>query len=452
MGQNTSDFVLSEPRTSPGLESIAYCRSTLLYLTNLSYAESDRLKNVSVSSDLELSSRPEPIQLPQDDSNMSKRKQEFDGCQGSMSNEPKKRKVNSENSQGRMGGELEQNPTHQDDGSPSPSPYSNEEYTVGWICALPIEMAAAKGMMDEEHGDPQTPPLQVDQNTYLLGRTGNFKVVVACLPKNEIGSSSAAAVAKDMIHTFPNIRVGLLVGIGAGIPDYESDDIQDIRLGDVVISSDKENGGVVVYDFGKRLADGSFKSIHALNQPPTSLRTAISRLDAEHKTRENRILQYINQTLEKYPYMRKKGFTHPGQLADGLFRAEYPHVSGRSCAKCDPAERIDREPENRPDSQPVIHYGVIATGSAVVKHAPTREEIRQKHRAVCLEMEAAGLMNNFPCVVIRGISDYADSHKNDQWQPYAAAVAAACAKELLNYVQPRALNGERTAKELLSQR
>jgi nucleoside phosphorylase len=331
------------------------------------------------------------------------------------------------------------------------SPYSNDEYTVGWICALPIEMAAAKGMMDEEHGDPQWAPQEADHNTYLLGCIGKFKVVVACLPKDEIGSSSAAAVAKDMLFTFPNVRVGLLVGIGAGIPDYESNDIQDIRLGDVIISSDKESGGVVIYDFGKRLADGSFKSMYALDRPPRPLRTAISLLEAEHQTRENRISQYIDQMLEKYPYMRKKGFTHPGQSADQLFQANYPHVSGRSCAKCDPAERIDRYPENRPDTGPAIHYGVIATGSAVIKHAPTRDEIGQKHRAICLEMEAAGLMNNFPCVVIRGISDNADSHKNDQWQPYAAATAAACAKELLEYVQPRALDGERTVKDILNQ-
>lgn len=60
-------------------------------------------------------------------------------------------------------------------------------------------------------------------------------------------------------------------------------------------------------------------------------------------------------------------------------------------------------------------------------------------------------MNNFPCVVIRGISD-ADSHKNDQWRPYAAATAAACAKELLEYVQPRAIDEERTAKDILNTR
>jgi nucleoside phosphorylase len=120
--------------------------------------------------------------------------------------------------------------------------------------------------------------------------------------------------------------------------------------------------------------------------------------------------------LEKYPHMRKKGYTYPGASADQLFRANYVHVSGRSCAKCDPAERIDRQPERR-DSDPVIHYGVIVTGSTVVKHATTREEIGQKHRAICLEMEAAELMNTFPCVVIRGISDYGDSHNGSRTRP-----------------------------------
>ncbi|KAI8716695.1 Purine and uridine phosphorylase [Fusarium sp. LHS14.1] len=103
-------------------------------------------------------------------------------------------------------------------------------------------MAATKGMMDEEHGDPQTPPQNADHKTSLRGRVRKFKVAIACLPKDEIGSSSAAAVPKDMLFTFSSVRVGLLVGIGAGIPDYEGDGVHDIRLGDLIISSDKENG------------------------------------------------------------------------------------------------------------------------------------------------------------------------------------------------------------------
>ena len=40
-------------------------------------------------------------------------------------------------------------------------------------------------------------------------------------------------------------------------------------------------------------------------------------------------------------------------------------------------------------------------------------------------------MDSFHCLIIRGICDYADSHKSKIWKPYAAAVAAAYAKELL---------------------
>jgi hypothetical protein len=82
-----------------------------------------------------------------------------------------------------------------------------------------------------------------------------------------------------------------------------------------------------------------------------------------------------------------------------------------------------------------IHYGTIASGNQVIKDAPTRDRLSKELGGVlCFEMEAAGLMNDFPCLVVRGICDYADSHKNKAWQPYAAATAAACAKSILSLV------------------
>jgi hypothetical protein len=71
-----------------------------------------------------------------------------------------------------------------------------------------------------------------------------------------------------------------------------------------------------------------------------------------------------------------------------------------------------------------------------MKDGRTRERLRKKFDMLCFEMEAAGLLNHFQCVVIRGICDYSDSHKNKTWQPYAAATAAAYAKELLSLMQP----------------
>ena len=126
--------------------------------------------------------------------------------------------------------------------------HDNVEYTVGWICALPCEMAASKACLDEDHGQPRWKHFS-DKNTYSLGRVGDHNVVIGCLPSGMDGLVSVSVVAMHMLASF--------------------------------------------------------------------------------------------------------------------------------------------------------------------------------------EMEAAGLMNNFPCLVIRGICDYADSHKNDRWQPYAAATAAAYAKNLL---------------------
>lgn len=107
---------------------------------------------------------------------------------------------------------------------------------------------------------------------------------------------------------------------------------------------------------------------------------------------------------------------HLGDEHDKLFEAQYPHhnANAEMCHECDTSILIAGRPE-RTSTDPQIHYGNSASGDKVIKDA----------NIICFEMEAAGLMNNFPCLVIRGICDYADTHKNKRWQPYAAAVAAA---------------------------
>src|SRR5438045_6123229 len=121
-----------------------------------------------------------------------------------------------------------------------------QDYTMGWVCALPIELAAATMMLDEEHQD--LPREDSDTNLYTLGRICEHNVVIACLPAGQTGTNSAAAVAVEMKSRFARIRFGLMVGIGGGVPSAKS----DIRLGDVVISNpNMPHGGVVQYDFGK---------------------------------------------------------------------------------------------------------------------------------------------------------------------------------------------------------
>jgi nucleoside phosphorylase len=302
-------------------------------------------------------------------------------------------------------------------------PLANSEYQVGWICALPLEMTAARAMLDEIHEQPQEQDPS-DQNNYCLGRIQRHNVVIAWLP--DYGTTSAAVVAEQMLHTFKEIRFGLMVGIGGGVPSVKN----DIRLGDVVVSRPEGTlGGVVQYDSGKAMKDGHFEQTGSLDRPPRTLLTAQRTLEATHDMEDNKIPIFLSEMGTNYPKTRIK-FVCPGAENDQLFREDYEHPDmSLNCDACEASQLIHRQP--RESDTPHVHYGLIASGNQVIKHGLTRSKYGKQLGVLCFEMEAAGLMNHFKCLVIRGICDYSDSHKNKRWQPYAAATAAAYAKELL---------------------
>jgi nucleoside phosphorylase len=303
----------------------------------------------------------------------------------------------------------------------------HEDYTVAWVCALPLEMAAAKAMLDERH--PNLPNNLKDSNSYILGRIHVHNVVIACLPLGVYGTNSAATVASQMSSTFGSIRFGLMVGIGGGVPSEAS----DIRLGDVVVSKPTSAfGGVVQYDFGKTVRQGRFEQASVLNKPPQVLLTAVARLQADHMVEPSRISNLLSEMVATYPQMRAE-FIYRCQEQDRLFDSTYDHEESQStCDNCDTRRLVTRPA--RVGHCPLIHYGLIASGNQVMKHGATRDKLARELGILCFEMEAAGLMDNFPCLVIRGICDYADSHKNNLWQGYAAATAAAYTKELLSVI------------------
>ena len=305
---------------------------------------------------------------------------------------------------------------------------THEEYRVGWICALPIEMAAAVAMLDEHHH--KLPQSSTDHNTYQLGRIGVHNVAIACLPAGSTGTTSAAVVASQMLSTFTSIRFGLMVGIGGGVPSPD----RDIRLGDVVVGQPGgSSGGVIQYDFGKTVQEGRFARTGSLNRPPGVLLTAVASLQAKHMLEEAKFPEYLSTMTSKYPKLRATA-VYQGREHDQLFEADYDHQEGdAACDDCYVGKSVDR-PE-RSSAEPAIYYGLIASGNQLMRHGSTRERLRKELGVLCFEMEAAGLIDDFPCLVIRGICDYADTHKNKHWQAYAAATAAAYAKELL-YVVP----------------
>lgn len=327
---------------------------------------------------------------------------------------------------------------------------SPELYTIAWIAALPIERAAATALLDvdEIHDEPEGfIQHEIDNNSYSWGRIGEHNIVIASLQAGVYGTISAATTASDLICSLPHIRFGLLVGIGGGIAKPDED--QDIRLGDVVVSQPTgTTGGVVQYDFGKAKADGIWEQKGSLSKPPPVLLHALASLQARHEMAPSKIpdlLEIMWSANNRFMTKGKRNYTHPGAANDRLYKSEYSHVGGATCSKCDSAWEVERE--ERDSTDPEIHYGIIASGDSLIKDAVTRDKLWERQQFLCVEMEAAGLMDKFPCLVIRGICDYADSHKNDRWQRYAAATAAAFAVELLEHVPAKQVHATRKVIE-----
>lgn len=305
---------------------------------------------------------------------------------------------------------------------------SHNDYTVACICPMGKELAPVLEMLDERH--PSLPTKRAE-NCYTFGRIGEHNVVVTTMP--EIGTNRAASVATQLLNDFPSVRFGLLVGIGGGLPDEEG--TLDIRLGDIVVS--KPMGllsGVIQYDLGKYTESEGFHRTGSLGKPPKVLLSAIERLEAERLREKSKLQDYLLRLGSRFPIYRR-----PKPDQDLLFQSTYAHGTATTCELCDRSKVVPRLQLFR--EKPTIHYGAIGSGNGVIKDAVRRNKLRQDG-IICVEMEAAGLMDSFPCLVIRGICDYADSHKSKIWQPYAAAVAAAYMKDLLLIVPSQAIDRE----------
>ena len=205
---------------------------------------------------------------------------------------------------------------------------------------------------------------------------------------------------------------------------------------------------MVPYNYGKAVQDQEFERTGSLNSPPTVLLIALTKLSADHERKGSHIAESVRLMITKNLRLRKK-YTHPGAEHDRLYESSYTHRGSddRCDIGCDSTSppllrRLRRELD--PD-EPVVHYGLIASADQLIKDAIARDRLIKEHDILCFEMEAAGLMNDFPCVVIRGICDYSDSHKNDAWQGYAAVTAESYAKELLGIIPEHQVARTQTA-------
>ncbi|KAH9240369.1 hypothetical protein K456DRAFT_1719663 [Colletotrichum gloeosporioides 23] len=321
-------------------------------------------------------------------------------------------------------------------------------YHIGWICAIPTEFRAAVAFLDERHQLPST--ISQNDHVYALGKVGIHNVAIAVLSNGDYGLASAAVVAGTCCITFPTSGSALMVGIGGGAPSLK----HDIRLGDVVVGSSRSGRGCFIqYDLRMATLAQKFVQTGFINQLPKAVSMAVSELEASNMIEGHRLDGNIKESLERSPQLQNK-YSRPPPSADKLYKSHIIHTgkSGESCGEAcgnGPSHLELRHEQGRYGESPVIHYGLIGSSSQLMRDARTRDRLAADEDILCFEMGAAGLMNDFPCLVIRGICDYADSHKSKEWQGYAAMAAAAYASDLLRQIPPNNMEAERIITDVL---
>ena len=314
-------------------------------------------------------------------------------------------------------------------------PATRAEFEIVVFCALPIEADAVVALFDYRWDNERSlyDRAEGDPNAYSPGAIDRHNVVLVHMPG--MGKASAAAVAANCRASFPNIKLALIVGVCGVVPFRPgSSETVGIVLGDVIISD-----GVVQYDVGRRLPEQFVTKdtlLDTLGRPNTEIRALLAKLKSLHEREmlQGKVAGYMD-VLRGKP---KLAAVYPGAAQDRLFEATYRHLTdGMSCEECACDDKMLRRTRlQQGDGQPVVHFGLIASGDTVMKSGEDRDAIAQQAGVIGFEMEGAGVWDSFPCVVIKGACDYADSHKTKAWQRYAAATAAACMKAFLAHWVP----------------
>lgn len=335
-------------------------------------------------------------------------------------------------------------------------PTSRDDFTVAIICALPLEADAAEALFDETYDrlaqfyGKQTR----DMNTYINGRIGGHNIVLCYMPG--IGKGNAAGVAATLLSSYPQIGLALVVGVCGGVPFPSSD--TEIFLGDVIVSD-----AVIEYDFGKQYPWGFQRRTDVrdtLGRPDREIRSLMAALKASRNRSAFQTQMFQHLCAIQQSDVR---WQHPGDTEDDvLFDACYDHKHYGEGASAKPhclcggltddicQAALDQNCNSlgcdknlvlrrRPGADAIraaVHIGKVASSDTVMKSGKHREDIVRKERVIAFEMEGAGVWDHLPCIVIKGVSDYADSHKSKKWQAYAAATGASAAKVFLEYWRP----------------
>ncbi|GAB1211759.1 hypothetical protein ATERTT37_000883 [Aspergillus terreus] len=333
-------------------------------------------------------------------------------------------------------------------------PSSRDEFAIAIICALPLEAEAVEALFDQTYDRLSAfyKKQPGDDNAYFNGRIGSHHVVLCLMPR--MGKGNAASVAASLKISYRRIQVALVVGICGGAP--YSPTKEEIFLGDVIISD-----AVIEYDFGRQYSGGFIRKTSVkdtLGRPNREIQSLLAGLQPQQSRRDfqAKTLQHLRVIQEAQPYLQQ-----PSPADDVLYEASYQHkhyssgsphwcsclddTSDEVCQRALDAscillgcaqDQVHRRRGCLENCSLTTHIGTVASADTVMKSGDYRDSLVKSEGVIGFEMEGAGVWNNISSIIIKGVCDYADSHKNNTWQAYAAATGAATAKAFLEYWDP----------------
>ncbi|KAK2036998.1 purine and uridine phosphorylase [Colletotrichum somersetense] len=344
--------------------------------------------------------------------------------------------------------------------------HRHEDFQIAVICALPLEydavVIACDEIWEEDRGWRRKAP--GDYNAYCTGRIGSHNVVLLLLPS--MGKISAASAVANLRLTYRGIKLAILTGICGGVPGIGTSN--EVYLGDVIISK-----SIMQYDLGQKYPNrltAKDTIEDSLGRPNKDIRSLVATFQTleGRSSLQRRASQALKQIQQRAINKGHHGlYRRPDAMDDCLFEPDYLHRHQDhhdcSCSELDACEEAlstscealqcarsrvvvrglpgtqtsyGQTDDDIETQQVRIVVGRVGSGNTVMKAGLERDRIAREHDLIAFEMEGAGVWDEIPCIVVKAVCDYADSHKNKKWQHFAAATAASTTKALLENYTP----------------
>ncbi|KAL6804519.1 nucleoside phosphorylase domain-containing protein [Trichoderma sp. SZMC 28013] len=332
----------------------------------------------------------------------------------------------------------------------SQRPTRREDFQVAIVCSYPFECDAVALHFDEFWGEGRDSFGRSvgDFNTYTTGRIGRYDVVLALRPNvDKIPMADAVA---GMRLSYSALRLVILTGICDGMPFTGQ---AELLLGDVIIS----NAFVRCDDIGVKYENNQSQSLVYMSSNDVNIRSFFASLHAEHGLYllQQRTAYFLRQPQKTTS--RQTRYNYPGAAEDKLFESTYRHIHRNSvtcmckmkdaaCGEvfrtscddlgCDEEYLVARarltDQNMQTDRQmPALHIGKVASVDVMLKKGEDRDVIAKKEGVIAFDDSWAWGWKDTPVILVKGISSYADGHKNNKWQNYASATAASAIKAIL---------------------